>query len=354
MKKEYKNSIILAMMLILTLPLANLIAATTQERTLELSIDKIPLISINIENMQVTPLKITTTNDKIITNNMIYTVKDNPTTIIIENNKIELPSQLPAEVERLKKLLPKTLAEAEAEIIPLRNRFLMWTNDLEHIMWGNYRNHVFIGKDNHGKRAWGLYGNGYFVGIYDGTEFFWGKYNNGYWKAHNLFGEEETWGKYVLSPTLVAVQQAEILEDTTNSLFKKISMIKSTQDSLILSLNQDLISIVIPEEIEKLSEDLPNTYEATEEAIGIHRNKFLMWTYDLKNIMWGQYGNIFFIGQDNQGKHAWGIYGEGIFAGIYDRTEFFYGRYSNGRWKAHNLFRRIWTYGRYVTHSVTI
>jgi hypothetical protein len=230
----------------------------------------------------------------------------------------------------------------------------MWTNDLNHIMWGNYRNNIFVGKDNQGNFAWGLYGNGHFVGIYDGTEFFWGKYNNGRWKAHNLFGEDETWGKYVLSPTLVAVKKIETLEAATNNLVRKVSAATPIHDSVIFASNQASSSIVIPEEIEKLTEAIPDSYKTAEDAIGFPRNKFLMWTYDLKNIMWGYYSNLFFVGQDNQGKYVWGIFGEGIFAGIYDGTEFFWGKYNNGRWKAHDLFGKTWTHGRYVTYTESI
>lgn len=101
--------------------------------------------------------------------------------------------------EQLKELAPATLEEAESSIYPIRRRFLMWTNDGVHIMWGIYGNGRFVGTDNLGKRCWGIYGKGIFAGFYNG-EFFWGKYDNGAWKAEYLFGLECSNGKYVLFP----------------------------------------------------------------------------------------------------------------------------------------------------------
>ncbi len=102
--------------------------------------------------------------------------------------------------EQLKEMVPPTFEEAEASILPQRARFLMWTYDGVHIMWGIYGNGRFVGTDNLGKRCWGIYGNGIFAGFYDG-EFFWGKYSNGAWKAQGLFGSRYTYGKYVLFPS---------------------------------------------------------------------------------------------------------------------------------------------------------
>jgi hypothetical protein len=103
--------------------------------------------------------------------------------------------------KQLKELAPETLEEAERSIYPVRRRFLMWTHDGVHIMWGVYGNGRFVGTDNLGKRCWGIYGKGIFAGFYDG-EFFWGKYENGVWKAEYLFGLEHSRGKYVLFPPL--------------------------------------------------------------------------------------------------------------------------------------------------------
>lgn len=96
-------------------------------------------------------------------------------------------------------MAPATPEEAERSIYPVRRRFLMWTHDGMHIMWGFYGNGRFVGTDNLGKRCWGIYGKGVFAGFYDG-EFFWGKYCNGSWKAEYLFGLEYSRGKYVLFP----------------------------------------------------------------------------------------------------------------------------------------------------------
>jgi len=101
--------------------------------------------------------------------------------------------------EQLKEIAPETLEEAEKSIYPIRCRFLMWTSDGVHIMWGVYGNGRFVGTDNLGKRCWGIYGRGVFAGFYDGG-FFWGKYSNGSWKAEYLFGLENSRGSYVLFP----------------------------------------------------------------------------------------------------------------------------------------------------------
>ena len=101
--------------------------------------------------------------------------------------------------EQLKELAPATPEEAERSIYPIRRRFIMWTNNGVHIIWGVYGNGRFVGTDNLGKRCWGIYGKGVFAGFYDG-DFFWGKYRNGSWKAEYLFGLENSQGKYVLFP----------------------------------------------------------------------------------------------------------------------------------------------------------
>ena len=117
-----------------------------------------------------------------------------------QNDGIIISPEQAENKEQLKELAPQTLEEAEASIYPVRNRFLMWTNDGVHIMWGIYGNGRFVGTDNFGKRCWGIYGKGIFAGFYDG-EFFWGKYCNGTWKAEYLFGLEQSLGKYVLFPS---------------------------------------------------------------------------------------------------------------------------------------------------------
>lgn len=102
---------------------------------------------------------------------------------------------------KLRELVPATLEEADKNIYPIRTRFLMWTNDGVHIMWGFYGRGHLVGTDNMGKRCWGIYGNGIFAGFYDG-EFFWGRYSNGAWKAQYLFGLRYSSGRFVTFPRL--------------------------------------------------------------------------------------------------------------------------------------------------------
>jgi hypothetical protein len=108
--------------------------------------------------------------------------------------------------EQLKELAPATPEEAERSIYPIRHRFLMWTSDGVHVMWGIYGNGRFVGTDNLGKRCWGIYGKGVFAGFYNG-EFFWGKYSNGSWKAESLFGLDNSRGSYVLFPSLAITSE---------------------------------------------------------------------------------------------------------------------------------------------------
>jgi hypothetical protein len=130
-----------------------------------------------------------------------------PTANTASQNKVAAVSaeQPPADIAQLKPLIPKTPEEAEVSILPPRTRFLLWTYDGVHVMWGICGNGRFVGTDNLGKRCWGIYGNGIFAGFYDG-EFFWGKYHAGAWKAQYLFGLRYSYGKYLLfpSPTLTA------------------------------------------------------------------------------------------------------------------------------------------------------
>ena len=122
--------------------------------------------------------------------------------------EISPPSVIPDEVEELLEIdaveeleesVPGTYEETDSRICQ-RTRFLLYTHDGKHIMWGFVGNGYFVGKDNLGKRCWGIYGKGVFAGFYDG-EFFWGKYRCGNWKAAGLFGENYTHGKYILFPT---------------------------------------------------------------------------------------------------------------------------------------------------------
>jgi len=104
------------------------------------------------------------------------------------------------EVEDLEESVPGTYEETDSRICQ-RTRFLLYTHDGKHIMWGFVGNGYFVGEDNLGKRCWGIYGKGVFAGFYDG-EFFWGKYRCGNWKAMGLFGENYTHGKYILFPEI--------------------------------------------------------------------------------------------------------------------------------------------------------
>lgn len=118
---------------------------------------------------------------------------------------IEIPPEIADDVTKLVELAPETYEEAEASILPIRSRFILWTGNGVHVMWGSYGNGRFVGTDNHGKRCWGIYGKGVFAGFYDG-DFFYGKYENGNWKAQYLFGLETARGGYKLfpGPTLTA------------------------------------------------------------------------------------------------------------------------------------------------------
>ena len=118
-----------------------------------------------------------------------------------EINEVEKPELI--DIEKLKELVPETYEDVEAAVLPLprRTRFLLYTHDGKHIMWGFVGNNYFLGTDNHGKRCWGIYGKGVFAGFYNG-EFFWGRYYNGQWKAVYLFGEQYTHGEYILFPII--------------------------------------------------------------------------------------------------------------------------------------------------------
>lgn len=129
---------------------------------------------------------------------------------INQNDSIVISPEQAEDKEQLKELVPKTLEEAEASIYPIRRRFLMWTYDGVHIMWGIFGNGRFVGTDNLGKRCWGIYGRGIFAGFYDG-EFFWGKYSNGAWRAEYLFGLKQSHGRYVVFPSpAITTSNAEV------------------------------------------------------------------------------------------------------------------------------------------------
>lgn len=114
----------------------------------------------------------------------------------LEKTAEEMKEKIPATYEEAEKLM------AEVEATPVPNRYLMWTRDGRHIMWGTLRGGYFTGEDNLGKKAWGIYHNGMFAGFYDGR-FFYGRYSRGRWKAYGLFGLRSSSGRYVLFPSLV-------------------------------------------------------------------------------------------------------------------------------------------------------
>ena len=118
---------------------------------------------------------------------------------------IEIPVEIADNVASLVDLAPETYEEAEASILSVRSRFILWTSNGVHVMWGSHGNGIFVGNDNLGKRCWGIYGKGVFAGFYD-SDFFYGKYENGNWKAQYLFGLENSRGEYKLfpAPTLTA------------------------------------------------------------------------------------------------------------------------------------------------------
>ena len=127
----------------------------------------------------------------------VSVIADGASTSTIPNEVEEKPE---IDVARLRETVPKTYEETDAQLSTQRTRFLLYTHDGKHVMWGFVGNGYFVGKDNLGKRCWGIYGKGVFAGFYNG-EFFWGRYRSGNWKAVGLFGVNSSHGKYILFPT---------------------------------------------------------------------------------------------------------------------------------------------------------
>lgn len=111
--------------------------------------------------------------------------------------------------------------------------------------------------------------------------------------------------------------------------------------------NANKMRLADPEKAEKLRTKLAEVREAMPTATGgfdesatsvypVER-RFILWTHDGVNVMWGTYGDGYFEGEDNSGAEIWGIYEDGAFAGFRD-GELFYGNYWRGRWKAYNLY----------------
>jgi len=94
---------------------------------------------------------------------------------------------------------------------PVEKRFIMWTYDGKHVLWGTYEvglygNGYFAGEDNEGMKVWGIFDKNKFAGFYGenyAENVFYGRYySNGQWKATGLFDKEYAWGNYVLFPQL--------------------------------------------------------------------------------------------------------------------------------------------------------
>lgn len=123
---------------------------------------------------------------------------DNDVSTLMAANEVE--EQVKNDIDNLQETVPETYAETDALLSNCRTRFLLYTHDGKHIIWGFVGNGYFVGQDNLGKRCWGIYGKGVFAGFYGG-EFFWGRYRSGSWKAQGLFNTNYTYGKYILFPT---------------------------------------------------------------------------------------------------------------------------------------------------------
>lgn len=100
----------------------------------------------------------------------------------------------------VKSYLPVSYEETESSLQNvLTRRFILWTHDGVHVMWGKYGRYVFVGEDNEGVKVWGIYHKGFFAGFY-GDKFFHGRYNNHRWRAVGLFGENFSYGGFLTFP----------------------------------------------------------------------------------------------------------------------------------------------------------
>jgi hypothetical protein len=164
------------------------------QKKIKISIAAIAALMLSILSVNLVMGAITTANTPTLATNKLEATE----TTTSDDSVIISPEQA-ENTEQLKALAPATPEEAERGIYPVRSRFLLWTSDGVHIMWGIYGNGRFVGTDNLGKRCWGIYGKGVFAGFYNG-DFFWGKYDNGAWKAQYLFGLENSRGSYLTFP----------------------------------------------------------------------------------------------------------------------------------------------------------
>jgi hypothetical protein len=133
--------------------------------------------------------------------------------------------------EDLHPLVPQTYEEAKANIIAYNGKYILWTIDGSHIMWGEFGYQTskcgnsecdptksyclmkcsgegygyFIGQDDLGNEAWGVFNKRNFAGIYNGEPFS-GNWNEKKWTASGLFGLDKASGSYVtFKPTPVPV-----------------------------------------------------------------------------------------------------------------------------------------------------
>ena len=127
--------------------------------------------------------------------------------------------------------------------------------------------------------------------------------------------------------------------------FESENVLKSA-DSSVSAVNEEMNNRN-EVDIESLWNAVPSTFDETEAQLSTQRIRFLLYTHDGKNIMWGFVGKGYFIGNDNNGKRCWGIYGNNVFAGFYD-GKFFWGRYRSGNWKAEGLFKLEYSSGKYI------
>ena len=178
MMKNRKISIVIVAVFLIGLFSVGLVTATN------------PTLSGTLASTNTLPIELPTTMEE------PPILKGDPETVSAQ------PMRIPIDLEKLKEMVPQTIDDAEANIVTVRGRFLLYTRDGVHIMWGRLGNGIFVGEDNLGVHCWGIYGQGVFAGFYGG-EFFHGRYHNGYWKAQYLFGLDYSGGQYVLFPVNV-------------------------------------------------------------------------------------------------------------------------------------------------------
>jgi hypothetical protein len=193
-KNTYKNLKVLAAttsLFLITVLAIGIAAAAPSTATLTASKSNVASVDSAIPITKVTPLPTATPTP-------------NPTPTpppVVEANVSSV------DLAAIKAEVPLTYKEAQASIVT-RTRYLVYTSDGVHIMWGTEGNHRFVGTDNNGKQCWGIFGDGIFAGFYDGN-FFWGKYTSSSWKAEGLFGLNTARGSYILFPQPSVTASAE-------------------------------------------------------------------------------------------------------------------------------------------------